>query len=328
MVEKGVGGVAIEVSSHALDQRRVEACQFDCALFTNLTRDHLDYHKTVDAYADAKMRLFTEVLPASPKAKGAVVNADDPMSARIVRGCPLPTLRFSLREEADLSVVSSECSLDGLKADVRTPWGPMTIESPLLGAHNLANILGAIGACGVIGLPVHEAAAGICRLARIPGRMERVLGKRPLKVFVDYSHTPKALENALRVLRSLSADARIVVVMGAGGDRDRGKRPLMGQVSAQLADEVVVTSDNPRTEDPMAIINQIMEGVQDCANGRALGHVAVEQDRRKAIEMAIQNASTKDVILIAGKGHEDYQIIGTKRTHFSDVEVAREMLNI
>ena len=327
MVARGVGGVAMEVSSHALDQRRVEACRFDCALFTNLTRDHLDYHKTLSAYADAKMRLFTEVLPASSKAKGAVVNADDPMSSRIVRACPLPTLSFSLEKEADLNVSSSEVSLDGLKAEIRTPWGPMSIESPLLGRHNLANILAAIGACGVIGLPVREVAAGICRLDRIPGRMERVRGVRPLKVFVDYSHTPKALENALSVLRPLSKDGRIVVVMGAGGDRDRGKRPLMGQTVAQLADSVVVTSDNPRTEDPLAIIDQIMEGVHGVSNGRAAGHVVVEPDRRKAIAQAIRNAAARDVILIAGKGHEDYQIIGTKRIHFSDVEVAREMLD-
>lgn len=327
MRDRGVEGVAMEVSSHALDQRRIEGCHFDVALFTNLTRDHLDYHKTLEAYADAKLRLFAEALGQSSKGRGAVINGDDPQAARIARVCPRPVLQFSLERDADLSVVSSSVSLDGIEADIRTPWGPMSLHSPLLGRHNLANILAAIGACGMAGLPLREAVRGICELACIPGRMERVRGSRRVNVFVDYSHTPKALENALRVLRPLAGNGRIRVVMGAGGDRDRGKRPLMGQTAVQFADAVFVTSDNPRTEDPMAIIGQIMEGARAASDARAHGSVCVEVDRRTAIKAAIREAQDGDVVLIAGKGHEDYQIIGTTRIHFSDVEVAKEMLN-
>ena len=329
MRDRGVGGVAMEVSSHALDQRRIEGCRFDVGIFTNLTRDHLDYHKTPQAYAEAKLRLFREVLPASPKAKGSVVNGDDPMAARIRAASPLPVICWSLTPGlGNLHPVTAQYSLSGIRARLSTPWGEVAYESPLIGPHNLANAMAAIGAAGLMGLPIDTFAAGVGGVARIPGRLERVRGRRDVTVFVDYAHTPKALENVLRVLRPLVGNARIGIVAGAGGDRDRGKRPLMGRAAATLADRVVVTSDNPRSEEPMAIIGEIVAGIDQAkAEGVAVAQVRVEADRRAAIAMALDDAQPGDVVVIAGKGHEDYQIVGATRLHFSDVEVAQELLD-
>jgi UDP-N-acetylmuramoyl-L-alanyl-D-glutamate--2,6-diaminopimelate ligase len=329
MRDRGVGGVVMEVSSHALDQRRVDACRFDAVVFTNLTRDHLDYHGTPEAYEAAKTRLFSEVLPGNPKAKGAVVNGDDPASARIRAACPLPVLAWSLlAPSADLHPLDATFTLSGTRARIATPWGEVAWHSPLVGPHNLANAMAAIGTAGVLGLPVTTFAAGVAGLARIPGRMEAVAGRRDVRVFVDYAHTPKAIENVLRVLRPLVGSARIAIVCGAGGDRDRGKRPLMGRAAATLADRVVVTSDNPRSEDPDAIIREIVAGIDEAAaDGTTVAPHAVEPDRRAAIERAIREAAPGDVVVIAGKGHEDYQIVGERRLRFSDVEVAKEILD-
>ena len=328
MVASGVRGVAMEVSSHALDQRRVDGCAFAAAVFTNLTRDHLDYHKSHEAYAGAKLRLFEEVLPASPHARGAVVNADDPFSETIQRRCPLPVVGFSLRgEPAPIHPVGSRYTLDGTEALLRTPWGEFPVRTRLIGAHNLANWMAAFGVAGTLGLPLDEFRRGLDAVERIPGRLERVRGRKDVQVFVDYAHTPKAIENLLNVVRPLARGARITIVFGAGGDRDRGKRPLMGQAAAKLADRVIVTSDNPRTEDPLAIIADIEQGVRSALEQGAAASVVVEPDRRRAIERAIREAGPSDVVLIAGKGHEAYQIIGTTRHEFSDVAVAREMLD-
>jgi len=329
MSEAGVGAAVMEVSSHALDQRRADGCHLDCGVFTNLTRDHLDYHKTPEAYEAAKMRLFTEVLPANVEARGAVANADDAMTPRIVKACPLPVVTFSLEPgKGVIHPLNVDFSLDGIRARLVTPWGDLSLESRLIGRHNLANMMAALGVGGVMEQPMDRFLAGVTGVSRIPGRLERVAGERPVRTFVDYAHTPKALEYVLRVLRELVGDSKIVLVMGAGGDRDRGKRPLMGRAAVMLADRVVVTSDNPRTEDPDAIIGEILEGVKQAAvEAGSVAPCEVESDRREAIRKALQAAAEGDVVLIAGKGHEDYQEVGTVRSPFSDVEVASEFLH-
>lgn len=328
MAREGVRVAVMEVSSHALDQRRVEGCAFSVAVFTNLTRDHLDYHRTPEAYAEAKMRFFEEVLPASPLGRGAVVNADDPLAAEIRRRCRLPVIGFSQRHgAADISPIEPRLTLDGIEADVRTPWGTFPIRSRLIGMHNLMNLMAAIGAGGVAGLPLDGFVAGLCAVDRIPGRLDRVTGRRPVQVFVDYAHTPKALDNVLRTLRSLAGRARLTVVFGAGGDRDRGKRPLMGRAAVSLADHVIITSDNPRTENPMDIIAAIAGGAEEAIREGAVASWTAIPDRREAIGAAIRASGEGDVVLIAGKGHEPEQVVGTTRLPFVDADVAREVLD-
>lgn len=328
MRDAGVTAAVMEVSSHALDQHRVDACLFDVAVFTNLTRDHLDYHRTLEDYEAAKKRLFSEVLPASPKAKGAVLNADDPAYERIRAACPLPVVSWSLNGKADIWAKDTSFTLEGTSATIITPWGELRFETSLIGQHNLANAMAAIGTAGLLGLPIEKFAQGIASLSRIPGRLEAVKGRRGVLVFVDYAHTPKAIENVLRVLKSLTQGKSVTIVFGAGGDRDRGKRPAMGRAAALLADKVIVTSDNPRSEEPMAIIREIVAGIEDAkADGAAVAPFLIEPDRRKAIAKAIVEANDGDVVVVAGKGHEDYQIVGDKKLHFSDVEVAMEVLD-
>jgi UDP-N-acetylmuramyl-tripeptide synthetase len=324
MVEKGVDAVVMEVSSHALDQRRTDFCHFDVGVFTLLSRDHLDYHKTLEAYKEAKMRLFLEVLPQSCKAKGVVANAQDPVTEEIARRCPFPVSTFSLNDRnAHIFPTEAHFTMDGLSALLATPWGHFEVQSRLIGAHNLQNIMAAVGACGVLGIDVEKALPALSSLARIPGRLERVQGKRPIRVFVDYAHTPKAIENCLRIVRSLGSTKRIIIVFGAGGDRDKGKRPLMGKAAIENADFVVVTSDNPRSEDPSAIIEDILVGIRETKKDSFM----VEPDRRLAIKKALDQAKDGDTVIIAGKGHEKYQIVKDKRLPFDDCEVAREFLS-
>ncbi len=328
MVEAGVRAAVMEVSSHALDQRRVEGVPFSVAVLTNLTRDHLDYHRTPEAYAEAKMRLFTEVLPASPMARGAVVNADDPFGGEVRRRCPLAVLGFSARSGgAEVFPVRSRCTLEGIEADVATPWGQFEVRSRLIGTHNLMNLMAALAVGGMAGVPLERFVEGVCAVDRIPGRLERVTGRRPVQVFVDYAHTPKAIENVLRALRPLVGGAQVTIVLGAGGDRDRGKRPLMGKASVLLADRVIFTSDNPRTEDPNKIIAEIVVGAEEAAREGRVAQWTAIPDRREAIATAIRQSRNGDVVVIAGKGHETEQIVGTTRLPFVDAEVAREVLD-
>jgi len=329
MVRSGVRAAAMEVSSHALDQHRVAGTFFDVAVLTCLTRDHLDYHGNLEAYRAAKERLFTEVLPANPEARGAVVNGDDPFGRHLVQACPLPTRTFSLVPGGgDLFPEESRFDLDGFRARVRTPWGTFSLRSPLLGRHNLANLMAAMGVGGLLELDLRRFVEGLCALSRIPGRLERVPGPpgSPL-VVVDYAHTPKALEGVIGALRELDRSRPLTVVMGAGGDRDRGKRPLMGRACVVGADRVVVTSDNPRSEDPMAIIEAIVGGIEEARHeGVARAEVFVEPDRRQAIFQAIRRAGPDGIVIVAGKGHEQSQVTGTRKVHFSDVETATEAL--
>jgi UDP-N-acetylmuramoyl-L-alanyl-D-glutamate--2,6-diaminopimelate ligase len=330
MRSAGVAAVAMEVSSHALAQRRVDGARFNCVVFMNLTRDHLDYHGTQQDYENAKMLLFGPILAESPDAMGAVINGDDPLADRIRANCSRPVIRWSHDPsgDAEIAPVRVDYSLDGIDAELRTPWGPVSVRTPLIGSHNLSNLMAAIGVAGVLGLSIDAFVEGACGLRVIPGRLERVIGRKSVRVFVDYAHTPKALDNVLGVLRPMVGGGRLTVVMGAGGDRDRGKRPLMGRAAATMADRVIVTSDNPRSEDPRSIVDQIVAGIEEARlDGLAVAPYEAIVDRREAIRLAIAGAEPGEVIVICGKGHELTQDIGGRKSHFSDVETAEEFLN-
>ena len=308
----GASNVALEVSSHSLDQYRVAGLQIDIAVFTNLSRDHLDYHGDFQAYAAAKAKLF-----AMDGLKTAIINIDD-STGRDILSRLNPNIRaisFSIEDSrADIYCHTIKHSPAGLRAVVCTPWGQGEINSPLLGRFNLANLLAVIG-CGVAqGFSVADILSAIPSLPAVSGRMELIDAKAHPLVVVDYAHTPDALKNALQTLRD-HCHGKLWVVFGCGGDRDIGKRAEMGAIASKWADQVVVTSDNPRSENPQLIIQHIVEGA--CAD------VIVESDRRAAIREAILQADLADVVLIAGKGHEDYQIIAAERLPFSDQSEAR-----
>ncbi len=297
MLQQGADGVAMEVSSHGLAQGRLNAVAFDCALFTNLSHDHLDYHGTMEAYAAAKEKLFD-----TPGLSSAVLNVDDAMGARLAQRLAGKQLRVIGYGFADAAPVAVD---EYLAASLLAPD-----HTGQVGSYNRANALGVLGCLLAFGVERKDAIALLADLPAVPGRVQKV-AERPL-VIVDYAHTPDALEKVLQALRPVAKErrGRLAVVFGAGGDRDPAKRPLMGAVATRLADRILVTSDNPRSEDPLEIIRQI-------------GAVASEPDRARAIEKVIAEASDADVVLIAGKGHEDYQEIAGKRLPFSDAAVAR-----
>jgi UDP-N-acetylmuramoyl-L-alanyl-D-glutamate--2,6-diaminopimelate ligase len=311
--DRGVTAVAMEVSSHALDQGRVAAARYDVGVFTNLTRDHLDYHGTLEAYREAKLKLL-DLLRVDG---AAVVNADDAAWADLAGRAPR-LLAFST-EGADAQVRARDVLFDALGAHflLETPDGSRSIDLPLLGSYNVQNALAAAAACYALGFDLEQVAAGLEALPQVPGRLERI-SERPCPVLRDYAHTPDALARALAALRPL-VRGRLIVVFGAGGDRDRGKRPLMGAVAVEGADVVIVTSDNPRTEQPEAIIDEIVAGM------KGERHVRIS-DRREAIRYALEVAGADDVILLAGKGHETYQILGQEKVSFDEREIVREQL--
>ncbi len=316
----GAKAVAMEVSSHGLDQGRVSGVKFDVALFTNLTRDHLDYHRTMAAYGQAKAKLFNW-----PRLRTSVVNADDPFGQSLVdagRARGSHVLSYGLAA-ADIAATAVQMSAGGMRLAVNTPWGNADIASPMIGTFNAQNLLGVLGALLASDVPLDAAAAALSRLQPPAGRMQRMGGAdRPL-VVVDYAHTPDALEKVLNALRPAVAPAsELVCVFGCGGDRDPGKRPEMGRIAARFADRVVVTSDNPRSEDPAAIANAVARGVRDEGNRRW----TIEIDRGDAIREAVGAARVGDVVLIAGKGHETYQEANGVRTAFSDAAVAQAVL--
>lgn len=318
----GIGAVAMEVSSHALALARVEGLAFDIAVFTNLTQDHLDFHRTFEAYRAAKRHLF-ELLAASPKpGRTAVVNADDPAGQEMVRGLAVPVITFGFTAGAAVRAVAHESTLEGIRLTADTPCGRLTLRSPLIGQHNVLNLLGAVGVGLALGLPTEAIAAALGRVGAVPGRFEQVRAGQPFLVVVDYAHTPDALERVLATARRLTR-GRLAVVFGCGGDRDRGKRPIMGEIAARLADRVWVTSDNPRSEPPAAIIEEILAGVRR-AGGQ--DRVTSEVDRRRAIAQALGWAREGDAVVIAGKGHETYQIVGDTVLPFDDRAVVREIL--
>jgi UDP-N-acetylmuramoyl-L-alanyl-D-glutamate--2,6-diaminopimelate ligase len=308
---------AMEVSSHGLVQGRVAGVHFRGAVFTNLTRDHLDFHGTMDEYGAAKARLFE-----MSGLQFAVINVDDAFGGELAARLQshLRVIDYSLREPATLSVRNKRYELAGVRAQVIAPWGEIALRAGLLGDFNLSNLLAVVAVLGELGIPARDIENVLPRLQPIVGRMQRVALDEPsadaIEVVVDYAHTPDALEHALLALRR-HTQGQLWCVFGCGGDRDRGKRPQMGAIAARLADRVVITSDNPRSEDPAEIIAEIRAGADA---------VHTELDRAAAIQWAVQQAQPGDIVLIAGKGHEDYQVIGSQRLPFSDAGIARAAL--
>ncbi len=312
----GAEACAMEVSSHGIEQGRVGGVEFDVALFTNLSRDHLDYHKTMEDYAAAKAKLFHW-----PQLKHAIVNLDDRFGqqlARTIDRSRVNVLGYGLGR-GEIAGHRLDLSTRGLKLEITTPWGAAKLDSPMIGGFNASNLLGVLGVLITSEVPLRDAVETLSRVEPVPGRLQMVREPGAPLVVVDYAHTPDALEKALEALRStLSGDGTLHCVFGCGGDRDPGKRPLMGEVATRLADRVVITSDNPRLENPRAIIDAILAGAHP--------NYAIEEDRATAILQAISAAAPQDVVLIAGKGHETYQEIGGRRLPFDDAEVAREIL--
>jgi len=337
MADDGITHVIAEVSSHAVDLKRVDDCDFDLGIFTNLTRDHLDYHLTMENYFQAKKRFFSEILTKSQKAypQKMIVNADDSWGKRMMKDLSFPAMTYGMGNDCAIRPAHYELSLEGIKAEVSLAGDTVLIKSPLIGKFNLFNILAAAGAAFILQIPIPMIKKGIEKLSSVPGRLEPVISSEGFNVFVDYAHTDDALRRVLQNLTELKK-RKIITVFGCGGNRDKGKRPLMGETAVAYSDFAIVTSDNPRLEDPMDIIAEIETGIDQMKvkkiepgsmkfNGD--GHFyTVIPDRRKAIETAIGVAEKEDIILIAGKGHEDYQILGAEKISFDDRVVAKQFL--
>ncbi len=312
MVAVGCKSAVMEVSSHALAQRRTAGIEFDIGVFTNLTRDHLDYHGNMESYYKIKRRLFLERGQCDAAAV-AVINRDDPWGRRLIeeRSPRATVLSYGMDAGADLRAENVRTSVSGTAFSVHTPWGAARIRTPLIGLYNVHNTLAALACACTLGVPLEEAVAALRRTRPVPGRMERIKVKSGARVFVDYAHTDNALECALRTLRAL-AEKRVIVVFGCGGDRDRSKRPAMGRVASLHADRTVLTSDNPRSEDPRSIIHEIHAGFEPNAPCEII------VDRARAIEHALRLAGKGDVVLIAGKGHETFQEFANVTVSFDD----------
>ena len=320
MVDHGCGACAMEVSSHALSLRRVDGMTFAAAIFTNLTRDHLDFHRDMEDYFRAKRRLF-EMLPRD---KPSLLNVDDPRGAALADAGGRP-VTYAISRPADITPGPLSFSLDGLRFDVRTPRGALHVRSSLVGRPNVYNILAAVSTATALDLPFDAIERGVQSLAGVPGRFEVASASTDeITVVVDYAHTDDALKNLLETARPLSR-GRLITVFGCGGDRDRTKRPLMGAVAGRMSDVVVITSDNPRSEDPERIIDEVLRGITpDTRRGEM--RLLTIPDRREAITKAVAIAKSGDLVLVAGKGHEKYQVIGSRTLPFDDVAVAREAL--
>ena len=339
LVDLGARGVVMEVSSHSLEQRRPDGCLFDVVVFTNLTRDHLDYHKDMESYFASKLRLFTDL--ATPDGlkptRRAVVNLDDPYGARIKAAATCPVLSYAVDGEADVSVAEVDFSVHGISCRLRTPRGQLSLKSDLLGRFNLYNILAAVTAGLALGLPDAAIREGIEGHKKVPGRVERVENDKGITVLVDYAHTGDALDNVLATVSELKT-ARLITLFGCGGDRDKGKRPVMGEIAARYSDLAIITSDNPRTEEPAAIMADVRAGIaplglreysgEELAAGFGEKGFAAIESRRDAVRTAILAARPGDIVVLAGKGHEDYQIVGTEKFHFDDREEAARALEL
>jgi len=308
----------LEASSHALAMDRLWGCHFDAAVFTNLTREHMDYHKTFDDYFAAKRRLFEGTGSGAPEV--GVINTDDPYG-KLLAGMAKATLSYGLESNADITTPKFMLSFSGLKFTAHTPIGKIEIESPLVGRINVYNILAAVGAAVALSLPRDAIEKGIRNLESVSGRFQRIDMGQPFSVIVDYAHTDDALENLIRTARELNPKGRIITMFGCGGGKDRTKRPVMGEVAGKHSDLVVLSSDNPRNEDPLRIISDIVVGLQ-----KVEGKYVIEPDREKAIGVAFDYAKSGDIVLLCGKGHETYQILGDRSLAFDEREAARRVL--
>lgn len=327
MVDAGTDRCVMEVSSHALEQGRVKGCRFRTAVFTNLTQDHLDYHGSMEKYERAKGLFFSRlgnVYFDDPKQRTfAVLNADDPVAASFAKLTSAETITYGIDNEAQLRASDVRISASGTSFKLDSFRGSRDVNLKLVGKFNVYNALGALGAAICEGIDLQLAVRSLERISGVPGRVEPVDAGQAFAVIVDYAHTPDGLENVLRTVKEL-AKRRVICVFGCGGDRDRAKRPIMGRIAAVYADAVIVTSDNPRTEDPYFIMRQIEEGLISASVERE--KYVLEPDRRAAIEKAVEMASPGDVVLIAGKGHETYQLIGGVAYDFDDRLVAKEAI--
>jgi len=319
MVSEGISNCIMEVSSHALAQKRTAGCTFDVAIFTNLTRDHLDYHGTMEEYGRAKELLFLD-LPGTSKI--SVINIDDPFGMELSKKTVKP-ISYGL-SRGDINLADVSVSEEGMVLSLNTPLGTLDINSSFIGEHNIYNMMAAAGGAIASGICPGDIKKGLEALDNVPGRLERVVleeGRKKCRVLVDYAHTPDALKRAIMAVRPTTT-GRLFTLFGCGGDRDREKRPLMGKVSAVGSDFTIITSDNPRSEDPEAIIREIEEGIIAGGGKKGLSYKVIV-DRRKAIREAAQMALDEDTLLIAGKGHEDYQVVGEERLYFDDRQEAR-----
>jgi UDP-N-acetylmuramoyl-L-alanyl-D-glutamate--2,6-diaminopimelate ligase len=321
MVAAGIDIAVMEVSSHSLELKRVAGCEFDLAIFTNLTLDHLDFHQDLDHYLQAKLRLFSQLGKGSEKGtrKMALINLDDAFAEQFLQVTPTEAWGYGLGEKGQIRGSGLDLSSKGIRMHIESPRGPIIIRSSLIGEHNVYNILAAAGAGVWGGLSPSEIAEGIAMVRRVPGRWERIEEGQRFTVVVDYAHTGDALERTLKAAKDL-CEGRLITVFGCGGDRDRAKRPIMGEVAARYSEYFIITSDNPRSEDPATIISEIEEGVKKAYPGKDNYDKII--DRQEAVAKAIQMAQDEDLVVISGKGHEAYQILKEGRVPFDDREVA------
>jgi UDP-N-acetylmuramyl-tripeptide synthetase len=338
MKQSGITHVVMEVSSHAIDLSRIEHCWFDVAVFTNLSQDHLDFHGNMKAYWSTKKRLFSEYLSAGPKKDHAraVINCSTSRGLELAQELTLPVLRVGDADNTDVRDIEVQCRLDGISGRIQMPGSDFEIQSPLVGQHNVENILCAVGVAVVLELTPEIIRTGVETVSHIPGRLEHIENQVGRYVYVDYAHTPDALENVIKAVLALTTD-RVICVFGCGGDRDREKRPLMGEIAVRHCDLSIVTSDNPRSEKPITIIEHILTGIKkgnavayspaDLKNGYKRKGYVVEPDRQRAIALGIKVSRPGDTVLIAGKGHETYQILGSQTIDFDDREIARSVLD-
>jgi UDP-N-acetylmuramoyl-L-alanyl-D-glutamate--2,6-diaminopimelate ligase len=316
--EAGGEYAVLEASSHSLAMDRLWGCHFQAAVFTNLTREHMDFHKTFEDYFAAKRRLFADTGAGAPEV--AILNMDDEFGERLVR-LAKKTVTYGLESDADITTKKFQLTFDGLNFTAQTPNGKVHVESRLVGRINVYNLLAAIGAAQALGLSNEVIENGIRDLESVSGRFQRIDMGQPFLVIVDYAHTDDALENLIRTARELNPKGRIITLFGCGGEKDRTKRPVMGEVTGRLSDLTILSSDNPRSEDPLKIISDVIVGLQKTA-----GKYLIEPDREKAIGMAMDEARSGDIVLLAGKGHENYQILADRTLEFDDREVARRAL--
>ncbi len=319
MAEAGAEFCLLEVSSHALEMERVSGSRFETAVFTNLSQDHLDFHKDMENYFKAKRRMFQQF-----QVGAAIVNTDDPWGQRLAADFSGNKFTYGLNSEADFSALEPSISMEGLEFTLISPEGRFPIKSTLTGRHNINNILAASAIALSAGIDISHVQSGIASLGFVPGRFQKVDEGQNFAVIVDYAHTDDALRKLLEAIRSICG-GKLIVLFGCGGDRDKGKRPLMGKAAAELSDFAVITSDNPRSEDPMSIIAQIERGFLDAGNRKDAYMIVAE--RKEAIHEAVSKAGAGDVVVIAGKGHEKYQVVGDRRFPFDDVEEAGQAIN-